>query len=587
MIDRSNPCPFCPPPADRILFEEPLVLAFWDGFPVSPGHALIIPRRHVASWFDATREEQAALLAGLGRARNEIEKHHHADGFNIGVNVGEAAGQTVFHLHMHLIPRYRGDVRDPRGGVRHVIPHKANYQPSVIPGADLLSGAPHHRALIAGAPDHLLPHLKAHLSRANSVDIAVAFTMSSGVSFLEEHLRDLLKHGGRIRFLTGDYLNVTEPGALRRLLDLEGSLNLRVFETRHGSSFHPKAYILKESNGAGTAFVGSSNLTATALNSGLEWNYRVVTSADPAGFAAVTDAFESLFDHPATRSVDEPWIAAYQARRKSVEQAEDSGEVSSEDVEPPPSPHRIQREALEALVLTRARGNAAGLVVLATGLGKTWLAAFDANRPEFRRILFVAHRDEILGQSIKAFRRIRPDAVLGRYDGNQRDSEADILFASIMTLSRAPHLNRFRPDHFDYIVVDEFHHAAAASYRNLIGHFRPRFLLGLSKNHFQSHERKPCGIRRTRTRNRRMALGSLPRSPRRFRREHVGFVPLSLLRFPHRQSSDPVSPGPQQIPGNTQGLDRDRDIRRRLRGELRQSGGQRRSTTWKRKERAT
>ena len=143
-------------------------------------------------------------------------------------------------------------------------------------------------------------------------------------------------------------------------------------------------------------------------------------------------------------------------------------------------PHAIQQEALNALDETRQAGNTAGLVVLATGLGKTWLSAFDSHRPEFRRILFVAHREEILTQSRATFRRIRPEARLGLYMGQERAADADVLFASIQTLGRVAHLERFPRNAFDYIVVDEFHHAAAPTYRRLIDHFRPKFLLGLT-----------------------------------------------------------------------------------------------------------
>ena len=132
------------------------------------------------------------------------------------------------------------------------------------------------------------------------------------------------------------------------------------------------------------------------------------------------------------------------------------------------------------LQATRAEGNRAGLVVLATGLGKTWLSAFDTNRPEFKRVLFVAHREEILDQALATFRRIRPGAILGHYTGQTKEGNAEVLFASIQTLSRREHLERFAPDSFDYIIVDEFHHAAAASYRKLIAYFNPKFLLGLT-----------------------------------------------------------------------------------------------------------
>ncbi len=115
-------CPFCYPEPERVAFEDRWVRAVWDAFPVNPGHLLLTPRRHVPTWFEASEPERAALVAAVDRAREAITKLHAPDGFNIGINVGQAAGQTVFHLHVHVIPRYNGDVPDPRGGVRHVVP---------------------------------------------------------------------------------------------------------------------------------------------------------------------------------------------------------------------------------------------------------------------------------------------------------------------------------------------------------------------------------------------------------------------------------------------------------------------------------
>ena len=112
------PCPFCSPPDNRLFHRGRLVLGLWDQFPVSPGHALVIPRRHVASWFDATDEERAELMAAISITRSAIDQVHQPEGYNLGVNVGHAAGQTIFHVHVHLIPRYQGDVPAPRGGVR-------------------------------------------------------------------------------------------------------------------------------------------------------------------------------------------------------------------------------------------------------------------------------------------------------------------------------------------------------------------------------------------------------------------------------------------------------------------------------------
>ena len=122
-----KPCPFCHRDPDRVLAEDDLTVVYKDGFPVSPGHTVILPKRHVATLFEASEAEQLALLKALNRAKAILDETHHPDGYNIGINHGQAGGQTVPHLHIHLIPRYQGDREDPRGGVRWVLPEKARY----------------------------------------------------------------------------------------------------------------------------------------------------------------------------------------------------------------------------------------------------------------------------------------------------------------------------------------------------------------------------------------------------------------------------------------------------------------------------
>ncbi len=123
----NNDCPFCTLPTDRIISESDYTLTIRDGFPVSEGHTLIIPKRHIQSFFELQAIEKAAVLQALDEAKEALDKEFSPDGYNIGINDGEAAGQTVMHLHVHLIPRYKGDTEDPRGGVRWIFPEKAKY----------------------------------------------------------------------------------------------------------------------------------------------------------------------------------------------------------------------------------------------------------------------------------------------------------------------------------------------------------------------------------------------------------------------------------------------------------------------------
>lgn len=485
-------CPFCLPPRDRVFYEAELVFGLWDAFPVSAGHALLIPRRHIGTWFDASPPEKSALTEAINHAKAAVESTHSPDGYTIGVNVGAAGGQTVGHLHVHLIPRYDGDVPDPRGGVRNVIPGKGNYLENRVAdaGEPFVLKAP--QLLVTGGQDPLRPHLAHHLARAKRIDIVVAFIKVSGLLELWSDLTEALERGSHLRLLTGDYLGITDPDALVKLLDLKAQAgeraDLRVFNTdlidsTLPRSFHPKAYIFGNPDGSGAAFVGSSNLSRSALSDGVEWNYQVIKSRDSSGFRAIQNAFQKLIADPATVRLEPEWIEQYRRRRLVPQRMlPAAGEAVSELPEEPPSevpqPHNIQGEALEKLTQARAAGATKGLVVLATGLGKTWLSAFDS--ASFNRVLFVAHREEILNQALETFRKIRPGEYLGIYQSAEKHPTAKVVFASVQTLSRKRHLEQFAPDDFDYIVVDEFHHAAAATYRKLIQYFKPKFLLGLT-----------------------------------------------------------------------------------------------------------
>jgi superfamily II DNA or RNA helicase/SAM-dependent methyltransferase len=346
------------------------------------------------------------------------------------------------------------------------------------------------RLITGGHSNPFLPHLLNAISSASTIEIAVAFTKSTGVNLLFNALEDAISRAAdnsstarpatHLRFLTSDYLDITDPDALRRLMLLKDhGADVRIYESA-GGSFHLKTYIFTEELSDGTlkgrAFIGSSNISRQALQDGLEWNYRV-DYPGTTGFFEAKSRFNDIFESARTKELTDRWIDAYESRRKPPTQQVESG---SNEYLPPPHPTEIQKEALSALIETRNEGYRRGLVVLATGLGKTWLAAFDADQASARRILFVAHREEILSQAAETFLRIRPHARVGFYTGKQRDAQVDILCASIQTIGRADHLRKFSPNHFDYIVVDEFHHAAAPSYQKLLQHFDPLFLLGLT-----------------------------------------------------------------------------------------------------------
>jgi superfamily II DNA or RNA helicase/diadenosine tetraphosphate (Ap4A) HIT family hydrolase len=498
--------PFLKIPESEWVASNALAFAIRDRYPVSPRHTLVIPRRPVTIWFEATPEEQRALFELVDEVKRGLDASPRPpDGYNIGINVGEAAGQTVFHLHVHVIPRFQGDMADPRGGVRHVIPGKGNYLVSTA--KPLATG---------GLEDPFLRHLEPLFARATEVVVLAAFVQDSGLEVLRESVEAALARGARVRILTGDYLAITQAKALRRLLDWVdesearreedeeraearwGTFEARVVETEKlGRSFHPKSWRF-EGVGLAAAFVGSSNVSHAALRTGVEWNLRVERDRDLRAYQDVVDTFEVWWAR--ALRFDAAWVERYEARARQVARPLPSGDAESEPVEPPRQPHAVQQEALAKLALSREEGRQRALVVLATGLGKTLLAALDVAAFEKTldhpaRVLFLAHRAELLAQAAETFRRQLPESRFGWFVADRSTLSGDVVFASVQKLSRPEGLSQLgEVAPFDYVVVDEVHHAAAASYRAILGRLSPKFLLGLTATPERADEGDVLGL---------------------------------------------------------------------------------------------
>lgn len=308
------------------------------------------------------------------------------------------------------------------------------------------------------------------LSTARSVDIIVSFLKESGLSLITEELVSALGRGVRIRVLTGTYLGITSPFALEELMSLEGDIEVRLF-SEDSVAFHPKAYIVRSVDpGDDCVIVGSSNISASALTDGVEWNYRLRREVDPASFSSFQEEFDHLFSErsrPLTPDVLREYRDGW--RTPSIRVPEHvCGMV----------PEGPQVSALNALRRTRSEGMDKALVVAATGVGKTFIAAKDSQ--PFGRILFVAHRREILLQAAETFGRVHHGKTVGFLMAGSCDLEADMLFAGVRSLSNPDVLGSLSPDRFDYIVIDEFHHAVTDGYRRIMDHFTPGFLLGLT-----------------------------------------------------------------------------------------------------------
>ncbi len=326
--------------------------------------------------------------------------------------------------------------------------------------------------------------LRRELASADSVDLICAFVIWSGVRQLREALADLVSRGGKLRVITTTYMGATEKRAVDELARL--GAEVRVALDARSTKLHAKAWLLERDSGLGTAFVGSSNLSHTALFDGLEWNVRL--SAVDAGqvidrvrmtFASHWES-EHFVPYDPERDGEELARALREHERRSVG-ASTTIDFANLDVRPYPHQQRM----LDTLTVERERhGRHRNLVVAATGTGKTVVAALDysalcdaAGRQ--LSLLFVAHREEILRQSLATYRAVRRDGSFGQIHGGGLIADGEHVFAMIQSLS-AERIEQLDPDTFDVVVVDEFHHAAASSYARLLERLQPVELLGLT-----------------------------------------------------------------------------------------------------------
>lgn len=333
---------------------------------------------------------------------------------------------------------------------------------------------------ITGNKDHLYPKLKQSFKTATTIDIIVSFLMESGVKLLLQDLKEALKRGVKIRILTGNYLKVTQPQALYLLKsELKDKVDLR-FYNNPNKSFHPKAYMFHNPIDS-EIYIGSSNISRGALTSSIEWNYRFLKSTAPNDFKVFYDTFEDLFNNHSLIITDEV-LKDYskQWTRPNIYKDIEKEESKEDNVINIFEPRGAQIEALYSLEKSREEGFDKGLVVAATGIGKTYLSAFDSAK--YNKILFVAHREEIIKQAAQSFKNVRNSDDIGFFYSNQKDTKNSFIFALVQTLGKEQYLNEeyFSKDYFDYIIVDEFHHAVSSNYKKIIDYFTPKFLLGLT-----------------------------------------------------------------------------------------------------------
>lgn len=321
------------------------------------------------------------------------------------------------------------------------------------------------------------------LTTADEVDLLCSFVMNTGLNILEKNLRAVIERGGKIRVLTTTYMGATQRKAIDRLVSL--GAEVRISYDASTTRLHAKAWLLKRKTGATTAYIGSSNLSKAALTDGIEWNVRVAAREQDHIVAAMSATFEDYWNDVEFRTYDPAKDADYLDESLVQAGGQSSGSLAMSFANIEVTPRPFQQEVLDSLTFQReVWGRKKNLVAMATGTGKTVVAGLDFRRlftsSEVKSLLFVAHRKEILEQSLITFRTIMRDGTFGElFVDGQKPTTWTHVFGSIQSLSNL-NFDNLSPHAFDMVIVDEFHHAAAESYDQLLGHLTPKYLLGLT-----------------------------------------------------------------------------------------------------------
>ncbi|MDU0478333.1 DEAD/DEAH box helicase [Staphylococcus chromogenes] len=330
--------------------------------------------------------------------------------------------------------------------------------------------------LIANSDDQsMISAIREELRSCNSFRFSIAFISSSGLAMLKQ---DLLNFKGTGTIITSRYLDFNEPSVFRELLNMK-NIDIRIYQ-HPDVGFHAKGYLFEQSPIL-TAIIGSSNLTETALVTNQEWNLRFSTQTS----GDISYQIDAAIKKQLASSIPltEEWIVDYErSRQPRIPMAAVSfaGEVLPSDSVI--TPNAMQREALAALAEMRELGEKRAIIISATGTGKTILAALAAKEADPSRVLFVVHREQIAAKALTEFQRVfgLPAEDFGRFTAGVREIDKKFVFATAQTLSKSETLATIPKNHFDFIIIDESHHSAAKTFRNIIDHFEPAFLLGLT-----------------------------------------------------------------------------------------------------------
>ncbi len=311
------------------------------------------------------------------------------------------------------------------------------------------------------------------LNKCKEFFISVAFITYSGLLPLLQTLEELDKKGIKGKILTTDYLNFSEPKALKKLLSFS-NIQVKMYSKEN---FHTKGYIFKNKNHY-KVIVGSSNLTQTALTKNKEWNLKISSLEEGALTEEIISEFNNLWIDAQDLTLS--WLEIYEDIHKKQREYTRKTKVPSIK-QYKLIPNRMQVAAIESLNELRRNGKDKALLISSTGTGKTYLSAFELRKYNPKKALFIVHREQIARQALESYKDVFGDTkTMGILSGNSKDINKDIIFSTIQTLSKDDTLYNFEKDEFDYIVIDEVHKAGANSYQKVVNYFMPKFLLGMT-----------------------------------------------------------------------------------------------------------
>ncbi|MFC7373476.1 DEAD/DEAH box helicase [Fictibacillus iocasae] len=331
------------------------------------------------------------------------------------------------------------------------------------------------KLIVNSDKENLLSELVKSMNECVSFYFSVAFVNYSGLQLLLDPLKEAGEKGTKGRIITSTYLNFTDPKALEKIREFE-NVELKVFVTDKEVGFHTKAYIF-EYRDSYKVIIGSSNITQSALKSNVEWNVEVVAKEDASFIQKVLKEYDSLWEY--SSDVNEEFIKDYEEFLKTLKRTTPSTQSIYERKEYI-VPNRMQKRATENLERIRHFGEKKALVIAATGTGKTYMSAFDVKKVAPKKLLFVVHREEILRKAKETFEKLLPNDGLtfGLLTGNTKEKNVDYVFATIQTLSKC--YQEFARDEFQYVIIDEAHHATSPTYQGVLDYFEPQFTLGMT-----------------------------------------------------------------------------------------------------------